>query len=198
MRRDIFSITNVKTHTKYFCTKELWADARGDKQCHEHNDRAYRQLIFRVNGKDITFVGAFHMDRAPMMLLGTAGSSKKAPLVMRRRLYLSDGGDLVRWVGELQQPDIHYIYRSNFNAVDVHNKLAVGPRSVCNVATTSLPLRLWLSMLACAETNAYLMYMHHHKLSSEQYSHGDFKADLERELLQRANDGVLDKGRRLG
>jgi hypothetical protein len=125
MRRDIFSITNVKTHTKYFCKKELWADARGDKQCHKRNDRAYRQLIFCVNGKDITFVGAFHMDRAPMTFLGTAGSSKEAPLVMRRRLYLSDGGDLVRWVGELQQPDIHYIYRSNFNAVDVQDKLAV-------------------------------------------------------------------------
>jgi hypothetical protein len=170
MSRGIFSITNVKTHTKYFCKKELWADSKGAKMGHERNDRSYQQLCLRVNGKDTTFTGAFHMDKAPMTLLGTAGSSREAPPVMRRRMYMTDDGDMVRWVGELQQPDIRYIYRSNFNAVDVHNKLAVGPRSVCNVATNSLPLKLWLSLVACAETNAYLMYVHLNKLTSEQYN----------------------------
>jgi hypothetical protein len=193
MQRGIFSITNVKTHTKYFCKKELWADAKGAKICHERNDRSYRQLSLRVNGKDTTFTGAFHMDRAPMTLLGTAGSSKEAPPVMRRRVYMSKNGDLVRWVGELQQPDIHAIYRTNFNAVDVHNKLSVGPRSVNDVATNSLPLKLWLSLVAFAETNAYLMYVHHLKLTSEQYNHADFKADLEQQLLQRAGQSVSNR-----
>jgi hypothetical protein len=32
---------------------------------------------------------------------------------MRRCVYMSDDGDMVRWQGELQQPDVHYIYRSN-------------------------------------------------------------------------------------
>jgi hypothetical protein len=40
MLRGLFSITNVKTHTKFFCKRELWADARGEKATHDRNDRA--------------------------------------------------------------------------------------------------------------------------------------------------------------
>jgi hypothetical protein len=109
MQRGLFSITNVKTHTKYFCKKELWADARGEKATHDRNDRAFRQLNMNVNGEDINFTGAFHMDRRQMTLLSSAGSSKDAPVVMRRRMYMSDEGDNVRWQGELQQPDVHSI-----------------------------------------------------------------------------------------
>jgi hypothetical protein len=99
---------------------------------------------------------------------------------------MSDEGDLVRWTGKLRQPNIPYIYRSHFNAVDVHNKLAVGPRSVNNVGANHLMLKLWLSMVAVAETNAYLTYVNAKKLTSDQYSHPDFKVDLAHELLQRA------------
>jgi hypothetical protein len=151
---------------------------------------AYRELILNINGKNTTLHGAFHMDKAPMTLLGTTRSSKESPPVMRRRVYMTQHGDLVRWTGEINQPDIHHMYGSNFNAVDVHNKLSVEPRSVCKVATGSLPLKLWLYLVACAETNAYLMYTHHHKLSSEQYNHAKF--DLEGELLQCAlEDGAV-------
>jgi hypothetical protein len=120
-----------------------------------------------------------------MTLPATAGSSREAPPVMRRRVYMSDDGDVVRWRGELQQPNVHYLYRSFLNGLDVHNKLAVGPRSASSVCVGSLPLKLWLSFLAMlAETNAFLLYARHHKLASDQYCHADFKADLEKEVLQ--------------
>jgi hypothetical protein len=134
----------------------------------EHSARAYQQLVLKVNSIDTTFTGAFHMDRAPMTLLGTAGSSQEALPVMRHRVYMSDNGDRVRWVGELQQPHIHDIYRSHFNDVDVHSKLSVGPRSMCETNTYF------------SETNTYLLYVQHHKLSSEAYSRPDFKLQLER------------------
>jgi hypothetical protein len=106
---------------------------------------------------------------------------------MRSCVYMSDEGDLVRWQGNLQQPDLHYIYIwSNFNAVDVHNKLAINPRNWCNVGANSLPFKLWQSMLAIAETNTYLLYVKHHELTIEKYNHADFKVDLERTLLHRA------------
>jgi hypothetical protein len=37
---------------------------------------------------------------------------------------------------------IHHTYRSNFITVDVHNKLSVGPLSVCNVAMASLDMEV--------------------------------------------------------
>jgi hypothetical protein len=65
---------------------------------------------------------------------------------MRRRVYMSEDADLIRWLDKLEQPNVHYLYRSFFNAVDVHNKLAVGPRSVSGLCVGSLPLKLWLSI----------------------------------------------------
>jgi hypothetical protein len=69
--------------------------------------------------------------------------------------------------------------------VDVHNKLCVGPRSVCILGGNQFLLKLWLAMVAIAETNAYLTYAKLKKLSSDLYSHPDFKIDLEQELLSR-------------
>jgi hypothetical protein len=88
LKRGFHSIGNMKTHTKYFCKKELWADTLQGKGAHERNDRAYRQLSLSVNGKQARFVGAFHMDKLQMTLLGRAGSSKEAPAVTRRRVYM--------------------------------------------------------------------------------------------------------------
>jgi len=194
IQRGIFSITNVKRHTKFFCKDLLWEDARGTRRTHQRNDRAYRQLQLQVNGKVTTFVGAFHMDKRPMTLLGTAGSSDEAQPVMRRRVFMSEEGDLVRWTGELQQPNMHAIYRTFFNAVDVHNKLALGPRSVCSVGANHLLLKLWLAVVAIAETNAFLLYSRAKKLTTSEYSHGDFKLDLVHELLQQACKEEADAG----
>jgi hypothetical protein len=90
VRRGFFSIINVKTHTKHFCRKELWEDARSDHVKHKPNARAYRQLVLKVNSIDTTFTSTFHMDGAPMTLLGTTDSLQEAPPVMRRRVYMSD------------------------------------------------------------------------------------------------------------
>jgi hypothetical protein len=140
LKRGFFSITNIKIQTKHFCTQELWADAGGKPWARDV--RAYRQVTLQVAGKEATFTGAFHMDKQPMTLLGTAGSSDEAPLITRLRVYMNDFGDMVRWEGELRQPMIHAEYRTYFNAVDVHNKLAIGPHSfvVC-----------WLRLFAQSE-----------------------------------------------
>jgi hypothetical protein len=61
----------------------------------------------------------------------------------------------VQWTGELVQPNIHFIYRTFFNAVDVHNKVAVGPRSACSIGANNLLLKVWLASVAISETNAF-------------------------------------------
>jgi hypothetical protein len=133
-----------------------------------------------------------------MTLLATAGSSQEAPKVLRKRSYMDEAGDLGPWVGELEQPDVHYLYRTNFNAVDVHNELAVGPRSVHDIGVNSLELKLWLSLLAFAETNAYCLYAKHHKLTSDRYCHEDFKQDLRAELLLRAHSDMQEEAQEAG
>jgi hypothetical protein len=103
---------------------------------------------------------------------------------------MSEDSDLIHWQGKLEQPNVHYLYRSFLNAVDGH-KLPVGPRSVSGVCVGSLPFKLCLSFLAIAETNVFLLYARHHKLTSDQYSHADFKVDSE-ELLKRAHKSAVD------
>jgi hypothetical protein len=83
----------------------MWADAGGKPWARD--ERACRQVTLQVAGKEVTITGAFHMDKKPMCLLGPAGSSDEAPLVMRRRVYMDEFGNMVRWEGELRQPMIH-------------------------------------------------------------------------------------------
>jgi hypothetical protein len=194
LKRGFFSITNVKTQTKHFGKKDLWADAGGKPWACDV--RAYRQVTLQVAGKETTFTGAFHMDKQPMTLLSTAGSSDEAPLITRRRLYMNEFGDVVRWEGELRQPTIHAKYGTYFNAVDIHNKLALGPHSVCTIGANHLKLKILLALLTMAETNAYLRYVDSMNRTSAKYSHGDFKTDLERGLLERA--AAMGAGARRG
>jgi hypothetical protein len=114
-------------------------------------------VTLRIAGKEISFTAVFHMDKAPMTLLGTMGSFAEAPEVMQRRVYMDDFGDLQTWHGLLKQPMIYYTYRSSFNIVDIHNKLALGPRSMSTIGTDHLLLKLFLKLLEMAETNAYLV-----------------------------------------
>jgi hypothetical protein len=183
-------MTNVKTHTKDSATRKCGHAptlpcAQGERATRDCNDQTDCHLEMKINGKDINFAGALHMDKRQMTLLSSADCSKEASVVMRRRcMYMSNEGDLVRWQGELKQPDVHYIFSSNFIAVDVLDKLAVGPGSVCNVAANLL--LLWLTMLAIALTNAYLLCAKHQKMPSEKCSPADFKVDLECALPHRA------------
>jgi hypothetical protein len=182
LKRGFFSISNVKIQTKHFCMKELWADAGGKPWARDV--RAYRQVTLREAGKEATFTGAFHMNKQHMTLLGTAGSPDEAPLITRRRVYMNEFDDMVRWEGELRQPMIHAEDRTYLNAVDVHNNLALGLHSVCTIGANPLQLKIFLALLAMAEANAYLTYVDIKKLTSAKYSHFDFKTDLESGLLE--------------
>jgi hypothetical protein len=93
-----------------------------------------------------------------MSLLATAESSREALPVIPLRVQMSEAGETFPWQGMLEQPNVHYLYRTFFNAVDLHNKLAVGPRSVSSVCVGSLPLKLRLSLVALAETNAHRVH----------------------------------------
>jgi hypothetical protein len=171
LKRGFHSIGNVKTQTKYFRKKELWADAIQGKGAHERNDHAYRQLSLSVNCKQARFVGAFHMAKRQMTLLSTAGSSKEAPVAKCRRVYMTEDGDLVQWQGRLQRPDIHALYWTYFNAIDFNNKIALGPHRDWAASPNKLPSKIWPSTMAISLANAHLVCLKKHKLTTEEYSH---------------------------
>lgn len=69
------------------------------------------------------------------------------------------GGSIVRQQYTLEQPNMHSIYRSKFNAVDLFNRDAMGPLSVqFAVRTKSWYRRVFLALLGMSETNAMLAY----------------------------------------
>eukprot|EP00873_Tetraselmis_striata_P008934 jgi/Tetstr1/429198/TSEL_019151.t1 len=60
---------------------------------------------------------------------------------------------------EVEQRESHATYRQHFNAVDINNKVSVGPHSVATGwGPRSAVLRFWLYTVAVAESNAYLCY----------------------------------------
>jgi hypothetical protein len=168
----------------------------GRVACEPTGRSHFRWQSRRPQGGRKEATGAFRMGKQPMTLLSTAGSLNASPLITRRRDYINEFGDMVRWEGELRQPMIHAEYRISFNAVDVHNKLALGPHSVCTIGANFPQLKIFLALLAMAETNAYLAYVDSKKLTSAKYSHGDFKTGLERGLLERA--AAMGAGARKG
>jgi hypothetical protein len=103
---------------------------------------------------------------------------------------MTDDGDQVQWQGRLHEPAINALYRTHFNAIDVKNKLV----QLCVASPNNLVLKIWLSTIAISLANAYLIHLKKHKLTTEEYPHGDFKMDVVRGLL--AQLSVLSKSAR--
>jgi hypothetical protein len=91
-----------------------------------NDKRAYAVVRIDDNGRSKCFQLAAHVDKQPVVLLATTGTSVEAPEQVRERVYYDPEIDVVvSWSGTLNQPAIHALYRSNFNAVDVFNRLAL-------------------------------------------------------------------------
>lgn len=80
---------------------------------------------------------------------------------------------------------VHSVYRGSFWAVDRFNKLCLGPNSIQHsVHTHSWATRVFLALLAMAETNAYLI--HNHMLKRDglvPISHHTWKEELAKALI---------------
>jgi hypothetical protein len=132
---------------------------------------------------NITCTGASHMDKKPMMVLGTVGSSHQAVAMMCRHEYMNNFGDMAR----LEFGSRHNLEHCPSSiAVDVHTKRALSSHSLCSLIANHLHLKIFLGMVAIAETSTYLGNIDFKKLITVRYSHSDFKTDLKRELLEHA------------
>lgn len=185
----LFSVMVVKNGTKGFPKNALLQKVQREGEF-ERNQRAYAIIDINVEGHKKRLQAAVHVDKQPMVLVATCGTSQDAEEITRHRSYYDpDAGAVVKWTGQLQQPQIHELYRSNFNAVDLFNRLAFGPGSIgTGISTKSFELRLFLSTLAMAETNAYLAYISKNDIRCEDMPHREFKYKLAMECINRLRE----------
>lgn len=122
----------------------------------------HKQVFFKVDVElergTHTFYAGGHQDRKPLHLIATCGTSLQGESRTRYRRDM-EAGQIVRQTYTLEQPVMHSLYRSKFNAVDLFNRDAMGPLSVqYAIKTKSWYRRLFLALLGMAETNAMLAY----------------------------------------
>lgn len=64
-----------------------------------------------------------------MVLVHTSGLSTPGPARLRRWAKYKKG-KIIKKKYILEQPHVHSVYRGGFSAVDIFNKMALGPNSI--------------------------------------------------------------------
>lgn len=145
-RHGLLSIMSLKNAHKHFPKQRLLGMVKN------RGESAF--LVKEVQGHKI--IAAAHQDRHPMLLVGTTGTSDPAPTVDRTCFRINGAGEKVQLNYSMDQPDFFWQYRTNFNAIDVADKLALGPGSIIEVwRTKNVYHRIFAAMVAIMECNAY-------------------------------------------
>lgn len=183
----IFAVMNVKTATKGYPKDEL-LNVVGEVTGNSVEARAARRAR---RGKQVAFVRVFHVG-ARTVYLTAGGHNKKVPLLL-----ISSYGSMLpgkehvkTWQvnkadGSIEilrlstpQPQMHEVYRTWMNVVDVHNKLRQGVVSMADVwHTTSWAERHFAEGLGLWEVNVYKTLIYFYSEFSG-LSHGDFRARI--------------------
>ncbi len=151
----LYSILAVKTGHRGYPKKRLLNSVK---------DQRFKKSFMKVDvelevGKKTFYAGAF-MDKIPLLLVGSCGTSIDADEVTRDRREWVEGS-FVTSKYKVRQPGMHDTYRRNFNAVDLFNRDCFGDHSLQMVITTrSWTRRMFLALLGMCETNAMKAYRH--------------------------------------
>eukprot|EP00873_Tetraselmis_striata_P019419 jgi/Tetstr1/439683/TSEL_028102.t1 len=97
-------------------------------------------------------------DTQPMLLVHTSCSDALAPHADRLKSKYKDG-KVTKILYTVDQRASHAMYRQHFNAIDIKNKMSIGPNTVAKGwAARNTVICFWLYCLAVIETNAYCAY----------------------------------------
>jgi hypothetical protein len=98
-----------------------------------------------------------------MVLVHTTGLSTPGPSRTRKWAKYKKGR-IVKKKYTLHQPHVFSIYRGGFSAVDVFNKVALGPNSIQkSYKTKSWTHRMFLAYISFAVANAYFAHKYRNK-----------------------------------
>lgn len=122
------------------------------------DQRFFRADTIFNDGSILPVWAGGHMDKQPLMLCATTGTSLPGETKIRYRSKLVEGNvDKVRY--ELEQPAMHATYRKYAPAVDQFNKLSMQPGTLTDVWETMCEWhRLFAATLAMTESNAQRAY----------------------------------------
>lgn len=149
----LYSIFAVKTGHRGFPKKQLV-----DKISSTRFSSAFMTVDVELECGPTPFIAGGHMDKKPMLLVGTCGMSTPGRVIVRERREFS-GGAIQRTRYSSTQPHMHDMYRSYFNAIDLFNRSCFGSFTLqCAVLTKSWSRRIFLAILGMCETNAQNAY----------------------------------------
>ena len=124
LMKGVHSIMNVKTGSKGFPKRRLKA-AVTQRDQHKH-----MKLETEIVGQPHTIYASNHMDKQPLVLVHTCATSLPGDSRLRIWRPSRRTGACVPRTYLLEQPRCHAEYRNNYSAVDICNKVALGPSSV--------------------------------------------------------------------
>ena len=153
MDKGLYMIGNVKSGTKKFPKDFLinQVPRREDRYCCTAKTKT-------PGGLTVDLLAAADMDKQPMALVGTAGTSTDGQTLTRKFTVIRPDGTFHVREASLKQMQIHERYRAFFNALDKHNAIRQG--NAC--LETSWKTKRWYirdfqALFGMSMVNAYLM-----------------------------------------
>eukprot|EP00873_Tetraselmis_striata_P014680 jgi/Tetstr1/434944/TSEL_023940.t1 len=131
---------------------------------------------------EVPLLAGAWQDKQCMLVVATCTDHEAADEDIRIRSKY-EGGKIVKHRYPISQPNCHAFYRHHFNAIDILNKLSVGPNNVSTVWQTREHMKkFFMCTLAVCETNAYNAYRQF--TNRTDMTRAEWKHHLAEELIQ--------------
>jgi hypothetical protein len=177
LNKGLFMIGNVKTAHREF--PKMWLKSKATVR----NERAFATTeVTLEDGNKAIVLAAADMDKAPMTLVASCGTTIMAePITRRITINRADG---ISWVESrtFEQMDVHAKYRSGFNAVDKHNAKRQGDKACLEDTwkTHTWWVRDYQMLVDMTVVNAVLLWRQYRDPDVDVFT---FKARLAKQMM---------------
>lgn len=127
----LYCILAIKTGHRGYPKKHLIDAVKGER----FSQKFMKVEVTMDEGVPRTFFAGAFMDKIPLLLVGSCGTSALAKEVTRDRTEWSEGGFQTTYY-KVRQPGMHDTYRRNFNGIDLFNRDCFGKYSLQKVVQT--------------------------------------------------------------
>lgn len=193
---------NVKTATKGYPKAQIMphvAEIKGNAEAQRQERRERRgkavayEKQFAVGSKQVTLTAAGHNKKVPLLLIASASSMIPGTPHVKTWTTRNAAGELVKHEIRTEQPEMHELYRTYMNPVDLHNKLRQGERSMSDAwRTQSWEYRHFGEALGFIEVNIFKSLKFFKKGIWLKMNHTEFRRRLAHALMTLGKEGFPD------